>query len=256
MSGALEGHRLEDDEPLRVPAALPDSRKFRGQRLDKAAPDPPARLVVPPSGHHCERSPSGLLFLVGLDLPTEVRSIVGVHQVSLDLLGPPILPRGYVPRQIPCGPLPVLHLLWRPLHHRRRRYRHCRHYGRLPLCFSRGLRRWRRRPPHLCHQPFPPRRFPTPPSPSSVVWSSTSESGYRTLVHPRHRQSLQCFPAFRQAHRWVLQSDIVLHFQQATVGNLPELSGGGVPPVSVSSSSPVPSSRASERAAVDGAGSI
>ena len=76
------------------------------------------------------------------------------------------------------------------------------------------------------------------------------------LAHLRHRQSAQWHPAFQQAHHWVLQADIGLHLQQAPAGSLPKLSGGGVPPVSVSSSSPVPSSRASERAAVDGAGSI
>ena len=115
MSGTLEGHRLEKCEPLHVQAALPNSREFCGQRLDKEAPDPPARRFVSPSKHHLQRSPSGLSFLVGLDPPTEVCSVIGVHPVSIDLLDPPVLPRGCVPRNIFCGPLPFLPLLRRPL---------------------------------------------------------------------------------------------------------------------------------------------
>ena len=43
--GALEDHRLEDDETLCVPAALPDSCEFCGQRLYKAAPNLPVLIV-------------------------------------------------------------------------------------------------------------------------------------------------------------------------------------------------------------------
>ena len=226
---------MEDNKPLRVPAALPDSREFRSQRLDEAAPDPPARRVVPPSGHHLHRLSSGLSFMVSLDPPTEVRSIVGVHQVSLDLLDPPVLLRGYVPQQIPHKPLPVLRLLWRTLCC-------CRCHSHLSLFFSRGS-------PCRCRRTFAPRHFLTPPYSLLVVWYSTSDRRDGTLVHPRHWQSSQCCTAFRQTHLWVLQAEIVPHLQQAPAGSLPELSC--VPPVSISSSSPVPSIRASSRAVVD-----
>ena len=106
VSGALEVHRLEDYEPLRVPVVLPDSRELRGKFLDKVVPNLPARRVIFPSGHYHKRSPSSLTFLVDLDPPTEVRSIVGVHPVSVDLHDPPVLPCGYVPRHIPCSPPP------------------------------------------------------------------------------------------------------------------------------------------------------
>ena len=75
VSGALEGRRLEYDKPIRVPAALPDSCEFRGQRIDKAAPNSPSWRVIPHRGHDRQGSPEGLPRLVIFDPPTEVRSI-------------------------------------------------------------------------------------------------------------------------------------------------------------------------------------
>ena len=115
--GVLESHRLEDDEPLRVPAALPDSSEFHSQRLDKAVPDSPAWRIVLTCGHHRQGSSPGLPLLVSLDPPTEVCSIVGVYPVPIYLLDPLVLPHGHVPQKIPHGPLPVLRLILRLLHH-------------------------------------------------------------------------------------------------------------------------------------------
>ena len=106
MSGALEGRRLEDNKPLRIPMALPDSREFCGQRWEKAASNSPNRRVVPPRGHHCQGSSSGLPRLVGFDPPTEARSIVGVYPFPINTLDPPVLPRGYIPGRSPAGPSP------------------------------------------------------------------------------------------------------------------------------------------------------
>ena len=111
--GALEGHWLEDYEPLRVPAALLDSCEFRDQRLDGAAPNSPARRVVPPCGHHRQGSSSGLLRLVSIDPPTDVRSIIVLHPVAPCLLDPPFLLCGHVLWQIPCRPLSFLRLVCR-----------------------------------------------------------------------------------------------------------------------------------------------
>ena len=125
VSGTLEGHCLEDDEPLRFPAVLKDSPEFYGQRLDEAAPDSLARCVIPQCGHHCQVSPSGLPHLVSLEPPTEVCYIVGLHPVPIYLLDPLLLCCGHIPRQIPCRSLPVLCLVFR-LPRRRR-------FDRVPL---------------------------------------------------------------------------------------------------------------------------
>ena len=61
---------------------------------------------------HCP--PPCLLFAAIGYPPNEVRSIVGYHPVSVRLLDPPLLPCGYITRQIPHNPLVVLcrvHLL-------------------------------------------------------------------------------------------------------------------------------------------------
>ena len=97
MSDTMEGHRVEENEPLRVPAVLPDSCEFCCQRLDKAVTNSPAQRVVPPLKNHLQSSSSGLQCLVGLDPPTEVSTIVGVHLIPVYLLDPPVLLRGHVP---------------------------------------------------------------------------------------------------------------------------------------------------------------
>ena len=67
--GALESHCLEGYEPICIPEVLPDSHEFHGQRLYESAPDLPTWQVVLPIGHHRQRFPSVLPFLVGLDPP-------------------------------------------------------------------------------------------------------------------------------------------------------------------------------------------
>ena len=111
VPGALECHRLEDDESLPVLAVLPDSCEVCSQRVDKVTPNSPAQRVRPPRGHDCQGFPAGLTHLVVLDPPTEVRSIVGLHPVSIKLFDPPFFTRGNVPGQIPCGPLYVPRLI-------------------------------------------------------------------------------------------------------------------------------------------------
>ena len=119
VSGTLEGHRLEDNEPLRVPAVLSESCKFRGQHLEEAAPDSPVQRVISPRGNDHQVSPESLPCLVILATPTEVRYIVEVYPVPVYLSDPPVLPCGHVHRQIPRKPLPVRHLAFRLPHHRR-----------------------------------------------------------------------------------------------------------------------------------------
>ena len=111
VSGALEGHRLEDDEPICFPAALSESSEFLGQSLDKAAHDSPAWKVIPPRGHHLQFSPESMPRLVVFDLLPQVRSIIGLHPVPIYLPDPPFLHCGNVPWYIPRGPLPVLGLI-------------------------------------------------------------------------------------------------------------------------------------------------
>ena len=84
--GALEDHYLKYDESLSVPAALMESCEFRGQHANEAVPDFTARRVVPPCGHDRQVFPPCLPLLVVCNTPTEVRSIVGVHPVFVDLL--------------------------------------------------------------------------------------------------------------------------------------------------------------------------
>ena len=105
MPVALEDHRLKDDEPLHVPASLPDSCEFFGQRMNKVASDPPARRVIPPCGHARQGFTTGMPILAVLYSPTEVCSTIGVHSFSIDLLDPPVLPRGNVTGQISRSPL-------------------------------------------------------------------------------------------------------------------------------------------------------
>ena len=73
----------------------------------------------------------------------------------------------------------------------------------------------------------------TPPSDSPRMCYDISPPSAET-VHwcPRHRQLLQCRPAFRKAHFWVFQANIGPHLQQASAGSPPNISGGCVPPVS------------------------
>ena len=77
------------------------------------------------------------------------------------------------------------------------------------------------------------------------------------LAQPQHLQLVQWCTDLRQVHHWVLQSNMCPHFQQASAGRLPELSGEGAPPIySVSSLSLLPSGRVSVRSAVDLEGSM
>ena len=59
--------------------AVPDSCEFRGQRMNKAAPDSSTWCIVSPHGNERQDFPPDLPLLVVLDAPTEVRSIVGFH---------------------------------------------------------------------------------------------------------------------------------------------------------------------------------
>ena len=110
VSGALESHCLENNEPLHVPAALPDSCELHGQRLDEAAPDSPAWCTIHPREHERQGPIAGLPCLVIFDTPTEVSSIVGVHPVPIYLGDPSVPARGNMPRKIPFRPLSVLHI--------------------------------------------------------------------------------------------------------------------------------------------------
>ena len=99
----LEVNRLKDNEPLRVPAALPDSCEFRGQRLDKAAPDYPAWRVIPPRKHCRQGSPAGLPRLVVLDPPLRCAPSLQCTQspyTSLMLRSSPV---GTYPGRSPAG---------------------------------------------------------------------------------------------------------------------------------------------------------
>ena len=53
MLGALEVHRLEDDETLRVLEALSDSCELHDQRLDEMAPNFPSVIFNYPIMRFC-----------------------------------------------------------------------------------------------------------------------------------------------------------------------------------------------------------
>ena len=78
VPGALEDPHLKNNEPLYIPAALPDSCEFRGQSVNKTAPDSPTWRVVPLCGHDGQIFPPYLPVLVVCNAPTEVRFIVVV----------------------------------------------------------------------------------------------------------------------------------------------------------------------------------
>ena len=107
VPGVLENHRMKDDKPLRNLSVPTDSCESRGQQVNKAAPDSPDRSVVSSCRNERQVFPTGIPLLVILDAPTEVRYIVGVQPVSVDLLDTPVLPHGSATRQIPRGPLAV-----------------------------------------------------------------------------------------------------------------------------------------------------
>ena len=111
MLDALEGHQLEEDASLCIPAELPDYCEFCGQHLDESSPESLARRILPPRRHNHQGCPEFLPLLIVLDPPTEVRSIVGVNPFPVYLPDTPVLPHGYAPRQITHGPLPVRRLV-------------------------------------------------------------------------------------------------------------------------------------------------
>ena len=115
----LEGNRLKDNEPLRVPAALPDSCEFHVQSVDEVVPNSPFRCIIPPSRYNRQCFPTGLSLHVVLYYPTDMNSMVGVNPFSVDNFDPPVLPRGNVTGHISfsllaisrCGLLFLLLLL-------------------------------------------------------------------------------------------------------------------------------------------------
>ena len=109
VTGAMEDHCLEDNKLLCIPAALPDSCEFSGQRVHKAAPDSTTRGIVTPRKHECQCYSLRLPVIVVFYYPTDVQSIVEVHPFSVHLQDPPNLPCGYITGHIPCGPLAVIH---------------------------------------------------------------------------------------------------------------------------------------------------
>ena len=119
VPGALEGRRLKDNEPLRVPAALPDSCEFHVQSVDEVVPNSPFRCIIPPSRYNRQCFPTGLSLHVVLYYPTDMNSMVGVNPFSVDNFDPPVLPRGNVTGHISfsllaisrCGLLFLLLLL-------------------------------------------------------------------------------------------------------------------------------------------------
>ena len=89
MLGALEDHHLEGDESLSVPAAMPNSCEFRGQRAPESPPHSPTQRILAPRGHDCQRPPPHLPHDVVVYSPIQVLSIIGFHTVSVHRLDPP-----------------------------------------------------------------------------------------------------------------------------------------------------------------------
>ena len=107
MPGVLQDHQLEDNEPLCILVVLPKLCQFCGQCVHKSASNSATLHVITPCGHDRQRFPSRIPVVVGSHPPTEVQSIVGVYPISINLLDPPVLPRGYVTVKIPQYPLVV-----------------------------------------------------------------------------------------------------------------------------------------------------
>ena len=70
VTGALDYHRLEDDEPICVLSGMLDSYEFHSQRVQEAPPNSPAWRVVMPHKHDRQCYPSSMPIFVVCYPPT------------------------------------------------------------------------------------------------------------------------------------------------------------------------------------------
>ena len=85
MSGSLQDHRLEDDEPLRGSLSVPHPSQISTQCLYEASPDLPDRRVIAPLWHDHEVTPPRLPCRIVTNSAVKVCARVGVDSVSIDL---------------------------------------------------------------------------------------------------------------------------------------------------------------------------
>ena len=86
MTGSLQDHCLEDDEPLRVPPSIPHPLHLLPQRPEKPSPDFLTWHVIAPRWHDREVTPPRLPRRVVADASVQVRAGICVNPVSVDLL--------------------------------------------------------------------------------------------------------------------------------------------------------------------------
>ena len=107
MSGSLQDHHLEDDEPLQVPLSILHPAHLSPQCLHEASPDLPARRVISPRRHDPNIKPLRLPCRVVADYAVEVCDRVGVDPVSVDLPETEVLRGQSATRLVPLLTFPI-----------------------------------------------------------------------------------------------------------------------------------------------------
>ena len=108
MSGSLQYHHLEYDEPLRVPPSVPHPTHLVSQSPYKAAPYLTSWHIIEAGGHDREVMPPPLPHTIVRDAPVEVITSIGVYLVPVYLLDSEVLQGRGVTQQIYLLPFPVL----------------------------------------------------------------------------------------------------------------------------------------------------
>ena len=72
--GSLHDHRLEDNEPLRVPPTVPHPLHLGAKHPDEPAADLPTRRVIAPRWHDCKVMPPRLPCRVVSDAAVDMRA--------------------------------------------------------------------------------------------------------------------------------------------------------------------------------------
>ena len=75
MTGSLQDHLLEDDEPIRAPPSVRHPVHLLPQRHDKPSTDFPTRRIIAPRWHDREVTPPCLPRRVVADISVEMRAV-------------------------------------------------------------------------------------------------------------------------------------------------------------------------------------
>ena len=107
MSGLLQDHRLEDDEPLRVSLSVLHPLQLSPQCLHEVSPNLPTRRVISPRWRDLAVTPPRLSRRVVTNSAVEVYARVGVDPFSKDLPETEVLRDWGVPWLVPLLPFPI-----------------------------------------------------------------------------------------------------------------------------------------------------